>query len=508
MWFVTDSRTGQPVRAQPLSVEELLTAARNRGMAEAILQLTALDDNRLVRVIQAIPTWLANPEDFGAAGEFRRLAGRELTGIFLISPPNSELEFDIALDDEIVVVQKPDDTADLSFEYRSPEDEALDIGQVPWRAPVFQRLELFAVVGTNSTHIEGSLPLRQSGILKRALAHIGFGSAIVVGRVVRFSFGRKEQGQKDPFMRSRLDYLEGQDRTLDGLVPRLIPPPKWDQSYLPPSQDKELVVLVHGTMSSGMRVAADLYPPAERIAAPIHERRVFRFEHDTFLQCGENARSLVSLVRPLADRLPRLLLIGHSRGGLVAADAAVSLLKSGSSFRSISLHTFGTPHSGTPLVKAGMSVAASMEALLRAGMNVAAQWLKAEPIGWAAGYGLGRLLSFPEGIADLKERSGYLRAAENWDFTRAAEARAWGARFDPSAKDASGFLHAWSLGFKKGFFDEGNPAHVPNDGVVPTQSAQPLDRDLDLPGALENCDHSAYFDRLGPELRDRIQAGR
>jgi triacylglycerol esterase/lipase EstA (alpha/beta hydrolase family) len=142
----------------------------------------------------------------------------------------------------------------------------------------------------------------------------------------------------------------------------------------------------------------DLFPQPPPASAA-----VYRFEHDTFLTIADNAEELAGLVGKRLQ-VPRLLLIGHSRGGLVARQAAGILARNG--YRAaVDVWTFGTPHMGTPLVRAGATL---LNLLIRLGEEVVNALPAVAPLTRALSW----LLPSPElppGIASLGENSEVLR---------------------------------------------------------------------------------------------------
>ena len=132
--------------------------------------------------------------------------------------------------------------------------------------------------------------------------------------------------ERDPLWRARARRAE---RGLTGLAP-----------HLRDSQptNGRMIVLVHGLASTAAEMAEMLAPLALDVA---------RFEHDTFISIDANASDLSKLLADQAGDAERIILLCHSRGGLVAR-AAADLLRPPISART-SIHTFGTPHMGTPL---------------------------------------------------------------------------------------------------------------------------------------------------------------
>jgi len=104
---------------------------------------------------------------------------------------------------------------------------------------------------------------------------------------------------------------------------------------------RRLGVLVHGFASTAADMAFRLGPTARRFA---------RFEHDTFLPIDDNADELCGLLTPMLDDATSLLLVCHSRGGLVARRAVQGL---GPVNAHVTIITLGAPHSGTELASFG-----------------------------------------------------------------------------------------------------------------------------------------------------------
>ena len=77
----------------------------------------------------------------------------------------------------------------------------------------------------------------------------------------------------------------------------------------------------------------------------------------------------------------------------------------------ISLHTFGTPHAGTPLVRIGGRLLAQLYKIGEWGLNMAAPALS--PLTWAHGF-LFDAPELPPGIAIMKEKSDGLRTMNRY----------------------------------------------------------------------------------------------
>ena len=135
------------------------------------------------------------------------------------------------------------------------------------------------------------------------------------------------------------------------------------------AQSKPLyVVFVHGGLSCCFDAFADLFRRIEsnlRTPGPDAGAAVFlRFEHDTYHPISVNAERLCELVRDKLSQYSRagqeteLLLIAHSRGGLVARLASDILIDRGLwSKDRLEVFTYGSPHRGTPFFESEVTLA-------------------------------------------------------------------------------------------------------------------------------------------------------
>jgi hypothetical protein len=105
-------------------------------------------------------------------------------------------------------------------------------------------------------------------------------------------------------------------------------------------------VIVHGTRSCSMLALREL---SKYLRLPAR-----RYEHDTFRPLIDNAEELARLVKETVD-CTRIILIAHSRGGLVAR-LAMDLLRRNGWAGAVEVWTFGTPHLGTPLVGRSLTI--------------------------------------------------------------------------------------------------------------------------------------------------------
>jgi len=178
-------------------------------------------------------------------------------------------------------------------------------------------------------------------------AHRTRGQAgVLVGRVlVKKGQPRPNLLVDDFTMAARLERSESVYAQLAAQVPRL-------DASTAQMQGDVCAVWVHGTASCGLEGIKDL--------PTLPHMPMYRFEHDTFHEIGENADELASLIGQL--RYSRTQLLAHSRGGLVARFAQQIL--SSRYGKQSSVVTFGTPHLGTPMAD---SAAGGLALVMRAG---------------------------------------------------------------------------------------------------------------------------------------------
>jgi hypothetical protein len=129
------------------------------------------------------------------------------------------------------------------------------------------------------------------------------GTGRLVGRVVNVLIKRSARETRDPWHLARLHALEQEQPLIRDNIPALTDSliKDWDDKgskvFNQGNQESaalELTVLVHGTMSSGMRMAAALFgnqPPRAGLA------KVVRYEHDTFRTLTSNAEDLAQLIQ-------------------------------------------------------------------------------------------------------------------------------------------------------------------------------------------------------------------
>lgn len=189
--------------------------------------------------------------------------------------------------------------------------------------------------GTESAVIDHWREMRRSG--HGYVASMRSSAGFVVGRILRRQVRPAPMLKNDPTYRRRL--IDMCERFPD--VTRNCP----DLASITTVRDHEdAIVFVHGTVSCAIQSLKDFYNAG--IDIPI-----YRYEHDTFLPVSENGAELANLIGAHV-RARRLMIVAHSRGGLVARIALSKLLRSAYP-GDVSVLTFGTPHEGTPLANVG-----------------------------------------------------------------------------------------------------------------------------------------------------------
>jgi pimeloyl-ACP methyl ester carboxylesterase len=325
--------------------------------------------------------------------------------------------------------------------------------------------------GSGTAILDGLASMWQTG--RSWVANLQASSGFLVGQALHRLRRRDLTLDTDPLAHRRLAAWRSRYPTTAARYP--------DLRDTAAGEREQCLVFVHGLVSCAIAGLRDLcVPPSLPGGAS-----VFRFEHDTFLPIADNAEELARLVR---ERLQasQLLFIGHSRGGLVARQAAAILDKSG--YRcAVEVWTFGTPHMGTPLVTAGATL---LNLLIRFGEEVVNTLPAVSPLTRALSW----LLPAPElpaGIASLRENSGELRILNQ--LTDVTAPRVWGSRYDMQKGSP-----AYGL-FVDGLFS-GILAGADHDLVVPVPSALGVGAAEPLLG----CSHSGYF--AEPSVRQAIAA--
>ena len=364
-----------------------------------------------------------------------------------------------------VILSLHDDSREILIEYIPDEasDDRLRRFRYKYGASDYRLETIFdwrGYFGPQSATIDGSNEMQPDGpgFVTRLRGRAGY----AVGRVLRrLTFGQPTL-HKDPLAVRRERAASAEYPLIAQQCPIL--------SDRNPVHDRHAMIFVHGTASCGLQGLKDLFDVPPPPGYPVR-----RFEHDTFAPVLDNANELTQLIKTMI-RVDRLLVVAHSRGGLVARAAVDDLIRDGYP-ASISLHTFGTPHAGTPLVKIGGRLLAQLYKIGEWGLNIVAPALS--PLTWAHGF-LFDAPELPAGIAIMQEDSEGLRMMNRYGDR--GSVMSWGSAFEINGS-SSGF------GIEVGHMLAGAMHDIDNDLVVPTSSALAFG----TPAQVLNCSHVQYF---------------
>lgn len=428
-----------------------------------------------------IPAWalqLANYPDAGFTASSSREADGDLTIISKL------YGLQIWHEKTVAIIPIPAGAVQLGITYESDQLRALR-GYV--RADSNREGELLPTLdarlysGENSVILEAdSAPFQvdiRPEILHdrqarfRWLLGVAKTSGVLIGRIARRFIRKPLMLTSDPGFKARL--LAEEARVAIPLSgPRI-------EHFVPGNCITPIVVVVHGTFSCSVAIAA-------AVRSVCSAFNVVRFEHDTFVPITENVNDLISHIRRIAALgVSQILLLAHSRGGLVACQAA-SLLRGAVPSLKIDVWTVGTPHFGTPLAGVGGSAAQVLGAMYRLCARLVDGTVKATYVEGAASY-LVSAGQLPTGIAAMRQGSDFLDLHRL--HAQCSPLRTWGGRCSRTAPGSLG--HGLLL----------NPAlaeifqNQDHDLVVPTASAI-----IDASPPLDDCNHFQYFDR------DELQA--
>lgn len=365
----------------------------------------------------------------------------------------------------VIVPTQRDDDIELTYT-SSPDDEVLAERlrhQHGGAEGIEALLDWRGYFGLESAVIDGLKQMRPQG--RGLIASVRATTGFIVGTVLRRIPGPQPIFRKDPTWRGRLDRMRASYPHIPARCP--------DLPWINPVAHECATIIVHGTVSCGIHCAKELYPSLAPVPTP-----TYRFEHDTFESVIDNAKELARSIREKV-RVNRLLLVAHSRGGLVARYARAELLRTGYSAE-VHLITLGTPHNGTPLVQITGNV---LSLLFKLGEDAIGAIPKATPLSLAYGYLIGSR-ELPPGVAIMAEGSEILSTLNLMDTPD--HIRAWGSDFDiHHSPPAFGIEADWAL-----FSAMGARKH---DLVVPMSSALGY-------GAAQQvlkCSHSQYFRDAG-----------
>jgi hypothetical protein len=360
------------------------------------------------------------------------------------------------------------------------EDDGTDplyTGQIPWRL-----LDYRLYVGEHSSTVDGESWFHRFGPRRwvATISHAASVPALLVGRVVRWLGPPQTVHHNDESWRSRVESLERRFSVAAQRFPVV---------GSAPVQDSRVCVYVHGTRSCCL-------PALEQLREVLGEASVVRFEHDTFLSIEQNTTDLCDAIRRSVNT-NRLLLVGHSRGGLVARLAGADLR---TTTPDVDVMTFGTPHNGTPLVGRALELAFGAWGVpARLGLICELDEITDEngspytdPVSAALSV-LTRSNSLPDGIRAMARESEFLRMLGRVDHFQSLLPFGGACTL---ADAQGGFRTSVDYQLAAGIF-----AGEQNDLVVGLASSSLEQRGIVLDAP---CSHGAYFRDL--QVRARLAA--
>jgi hypothetical protein len=197
--------------------------------------------------------------------------------------------------------------------------------------------------GSNTAIGDGEAPLNRRQRAKIWLdKRLGGAEGVVLGKVHKQLGPLDNVNEKDPDWPGRAVRLEERYPALAQQYPRL--------GLGDRLTGETGAIIVHGTRSCSMLALLELNKYLQLPAR--------RYEHDTFRPLVDNAEELAALIETTVD-CNRVILIAHSRGGLVAR-LATDLLRRNGFAGAVEVWTFGTPHLGTPLVGRSLKIMAKV----------------------------------------------------------------------------------------------------------------------------------------------------
>jgi hypothetical protein len=504
MWQVIELDEGAPGRDALLAQVAGVTIDR-----EALLRLVETAAARGLRVPRILTHELelgpeARPSSLYAAEVWGRQAADAAPGemyvdengqlIWNLEGLNAQIRTTGVHHDKTAMIAGPrgGTVAEVTYD-PEPEDRALDDHLARWwadrepysqawiwreGAPADRMLDWRLYLGADTTIAEGQTRFQWvRGRMRTWLPIPRFaGSAIgtLIGKVFRIYGAPAGILNRDPLWLRRLAHWEKHLSAIATQYPRL------DAAAAIKGDPDAVTVIVHGTMSCGLPGLKTLHD-AGCIAEP-----TLRYEHDTFTGIAVNATELASLIRQRFSNPggPRIRLIGHSRGGLVARWARDLLADDP---REVEVVTLGTPHRGTPFVGRALgAIAGPFGALGRVASALRMDTLTdsggapiTDPFTLAIAY-MVRPGEIPEGIRSMAPHADVLAALER--MRGAADFTAVGGECDLT-QAPSGFVAATRTALASQLFGPD-----PNDLIVALASSRPRTTDTTVA-----CAHSEYF---------------
>jgi hypothetical protein len=377
------------------------------------------------------------------------------------------------------VVRVPSGVSAIALQY-SP-DEGFQAGE--WQAlervlrahvdgEITPILVWRAYVGENTASVDGTSDI-ELGKWKRVGFAVTTRTTYLIGRVAMTINSRRRPLTRDPTRARRLaKWTADQSAIVQGC-------PELGSAY--PTQHRA-VIAVHGTMSCAIPMAMAL---KGTISSDVN---VFRFEHDTWAPIYNNVTDLMNLLRNADQPDLDLVLVGHSRGGLIVRQVADHIRRENLAWK-VQVVTLGTPFLGTPLVQAARGTVVGLRymigmirvaggPMLDVGTRLVGLMLRDPP---------------PPGIGAMSPDADYL--APYRDYPADVD-HAFAGKIDIDTQP-KGYGLASLAGFGQAAFGRES-----NDLVVPTASA--LGRHASPTGHTVDCDHFTFFDQ--DPVRQAIQA--
>ena len=238
---------------------------------------------------------------------------------------------------------------------------------------------------------------------------------------------------------------------------RPLPTTREDLAAAIPDAGRGILLLVHGLCMNDLQWSRAGRDQGADLARDLGLTPLW-LDYNAGLHIATNGRDLAARLEALVDIWPcrpeRIVLVGHSMGGLVARSAHVQGREAGHRWPDLvtDMVFLGSPHHGAPLEKAGSWIDVVLGAT-----PYAAPFAR-----------LGRVRS--AGITDL--RDGRLVDDERGEGDRSARGGTSG-RHVPLPAD----VRCWAIAATTGFADGGPAGNLLGDGLVPLDSALGRHRD-------------------------------